>query len=317
MKVLITGGGGFIGSHLADRLVADGDEVVALDNFATSRRDNLSERDGLTVVDGDIGDREELGRVFADFGPEVVAHAAASYKDPDAWSEDARTNSLGGANVVEASRNADVKRILYFQTALCYGTQPLEQPITLEHPIRPDSSYAISKTTAEQYIALSGIPWVSLRLANIYGPRNLSGPPPTFYQRLTEGKPVFVMDSRRDFIYVDDLIEVVVAALNGTGEGAYHVSTGSDYSIKEMFEAVTEAMGHEMEEEVEVRPRPPEDAPSILLDPSRTRQDFGWEAKVPLSDGIARAVEWYRENGVGETYTHLKPEELKAQSAEG
>jgi UDP-glucose 4-epimerase len=312
MKVLITGGGGFIGSHLADRLLAEDHEVLALDNFATGRRDNLNEREGLTLVDGDIADREALGNVFSDFGPDVVAHAAASYKDPDAWSEDARTNSLGGANVVEASREAEVGRIVYFQTALTYGTQPLENPITLDHPIRPDSSYAISKTTAEQYIALSGIPWVSLRLANIYGPRNLSGPPPTFYQRLTEGKPVFVMDSRRDFIYVDDLIEVVIAALEGTGDGAYHVSTGSDYSIKEMFDAVTEAMGHEMEEEVEVRPRPPDDAPSILLDPSRTNQDFGWEAKVPLEEGIAKAIEWYRENGVGETYTHLKPEELKA-----
>jgi UDP-glucose 4-epimerase len=311
MKVLITGGGGFIGSHLADRLLADGNGVLALDNYATGRRDNLSERDGLTLVDGDIADREQLGKVFSDFGPDVVAHAAASYKDPDAWTEDARTNSLGGANVVEASRDADVGRIVYFQTALTYGTHPLEQPITLDHPIRPDSSYAISKTTAEQYIALSGIPWVSLRLANIYGPRNLSGPPPTFYQRLSEDKPVFVMDSRRDFIYVDDLIEVVIAALNGTGEGAYHVSTGSDYSIKEMFDAVVEAMGHEMEEEVEVRPRPEDDAPSILLDPSRTKQDFGWEAKVPLQDGIARAIEWYRENGVGETYTHLREEQLR------
>jgi len=313
MKVLITGGGGFIGSHLADRLLADGDEVLALDNFATGRRRNLAERDGLTLVDGDIADRAAIGRVFDDFGPEAVAHAAASYKDPDAWGEDARTNSLGGANVVEACREAGVGRIVYFQTALCYGTQPLEQPITLEHPIRPDSSYAISKTTAEQYIALSGIPWVSLRLANIYGPRNMSGPPPTFFQRLSDGKPCFVMDSRRDFIYVDDLIEVVLAALRGTGDGAYHVSTGSDYSIKEMFEAVTEAMGIELEEEVEVRPRPPDDAPSILLDPSRTKADFGWEAKVPLHDGIRRAIEWYRENGVGETYTHLREEQLKVE----
>ena len=312
---MITGGGGFIGSHLAERLLAEDHEVLVVDNFATSRPDNLSaaQEQGLTLEEGSIADREWLGKVFSDFGPDAVAHAAASYKDPDAWTEDARTNSLGGANVVEASRDADVKRIVYFQTALCYGTQPLENPITLDHPIRPDSSYAISKTTAEQYIALSGIPWVSLRLANIYGPRNVSGPPPTFFQRLTEGKPVFVMDSRRDFIFVTDLIEVVVKALNGTGDGAYHVSTGSDYSIKEMFDAVTEAMDHEMEEEVEVRPRPPEDAPSILLDPSRTKQDFGWEAKVPLEEGIPKAIEWYRENGVGETYTHLKPEELKAK----
>jgi UDP-glucose 4-epimerase len=314
MKVLITGGGGFIGSHLADRLLAEGHQVLAIDTFSTGRRENLAEREGLTLVEGSIAERDELGRAFAGFEPDAVAHAAASYKDPEAWAEDARTNALGTANVCEAAREAGVERLVYFQTALCYGTQPLEQPITLEHPIRPDSSYAISKTAGEQYIELSGIPFVSLRLANIYGPRNVSGPPPTFYQRLSAGKPCFVVDTRRDFVFVDDLIEVVVAALGGTGEGHYHVSSGSDYSIKQMFEAVVAAMGIELADEVEVRPRPEEDAPSILLDPSRTQSDFGWEAKVPLEHGIERAVQWYGENGVGETYTHLRPEQLKASS---
>lgn len=311
MRVLITGGGGFIGSHLADRLLADRHEILAIDTFATGRRDNLSEREGLTLVEGSIADRAVLDDAMNDFGPEVIAHAAASYKDPDAWTEDARTNTLGTANVVEAARAAGVERIVYFQTALCYGTQPLESPISLDHPIRPDSSYAISKTAGEQYIQLSGIPYVSLRLANVYGPRNLSGPLPTFYQRLSEGKPCFVVDTRRDFVYVDDLLDVVLAALNGTGEGVYHVSSGSDCAIKELFDAVVEALGIELEEEVEVRPRPEQDAPSILLDPSRTESEFGWKAQVPLADGVAEAIAWYREHVVGATYTHLKAEELK------
>jgi UDP-glucose 4-epimerase len=311
MRVLITGGGGFIGSHLADRLLADRHEILAIDTFATGRRDNLSEREGLTLVEGSIADRAVLDDAMNDFGPEVIAHAAASYKDPDAWTEDARTNTLGTANVVEAARAAGVERIVYFQTALCYGTQPLESPISLDHPIRPDSSYAISKTAGEQYIQFSGIPYVSLRLANVYGPRNLSGPLPTFYQRLSESKPCFVVDTRRDFVYVDDLLDVVLAALNGTGEGVYHVSSGSDYAIKELFDAVVEAMGIELEEEVEVRPRPEQDAPSILLDPSRTESEFGWKAQVPLADGVAEAIAWYREHVVGATYTHLKAEELK------
>jgi UDP-glucose 4-epimerase len=311
MKVLITGGSGFIGSHLAERLLGQGHEVLAIDTYATGRRGNLAEREGLTVVEGSIADRETLVGVFDDFGPDAVAHAAASYKDPDAWAEDARTNTLGTANVVGAAKAAGVDRLVYFQTALCYGTMPLETPISLEHPIRPDSSYAISKTAGEQYIQLSEIPFVSLRLANVYGPRNLSGPLPTFFSRLSEGKPCFVVDTRRDFVYVDDLLEVVIAALNGTGEGVYHVSSGSDYAIKELFEAVVEAMGIELNEELEVRPRAEEDAPSILLDPSRTESDFSWKAKVPLSDGVANAVAWYRENGVGATYTHLRAEELK------
>jgi UDP-glucose 4-epimerase len=311
MRVLITGGAGFIGSHLADRLTSDGHEVLAIDNLATGRRENLSESDDVFLVEGSIADRELLDSTMAEFAPDAIAHAAASYKDPDAWAEDARTNALGTANVVEAARAAGVGRIAYFQTALCYGTKPQEQPITLNHPLLPDSSYAISKTAGEQYIELSGIPFVSLRLANVYGPGNLSGPLPTFFQRLSEEKPCFVVDTRRDFVYVDDLLEVVIAALEGTGQGHYHVSSGSDNSIKELFDAVVEAMGIELDEEVEVRPRPEEDAPSILLDPSRTEADFGWKARVPLSDGVAQAVAWYRENGVGATYTHLRAEELK------
>jgi UDP-glucose 4-epimerase len=307
MKVLITGGAGFIGSHLADRLLAEDHEVLAIDNYATGRRDNLSESPGLTVLEATIVDGDAVSSAFASFGPDCVVHAAASYKDPDDWVEDVRTNGLGTVNVVRASQEAGVERLIYFQTALCYGTRPLEQPITLEHPIRPDSSYAISKTAGEQYIELSGLDFVSFRLANAYGPRNMSGPLPTFYQRLTEGKPCFVMDTRRDFIFVDDLVNVVMqAVVDGTGHRHYHVSTGSDYAIKELFDATIAALAIELDEDVEVRPRGEDDAFTILLDPSRVRADFGWDVTVSLEQGVARAIEYYREFGIAETYTHLR-----------
>jgi UDP-glucose 4-epimerase len=308
VKVLITGGGGFIGSHLADRLLAEGHEVLSIDNYATGRRDNLEERQGLTIVEDTIEDADAVDRTWQQFGPDFVVHAAASYKDPDAWAQDVSTNALGTANVVRASQAAGVERLLYFQTALCYGTTPIEQPVTLDHPIRPDSSYAISKTAGEQYIAMSGIDWVSFRLANAYGPRNISGPLPTFYHRLTEGKPVFVMDTRRDFIYVDDLVDVVTqAVVDGKGHGAYHISSGSDFSIKELFDATLEALPEvELDEEVEVRPKGEDDAYTILLDPSRVRSDFGWEPKTPLSDGVRRAIDYYRERGIEQTFTHLR-----------
>jgi UDP-glucose 4-epimerase len=308
MKVLITGGGGFIGSHLADRLLAEGHEVLALDNYATGRRDNLQERDGLTIVEATIEDAEATEGTFRDFGPDFVVHAAASYKDPDAWYRDASTNTVGTVNVVRASQAAGVERLLYFQTALCYGTQPIEQPVTLSHPIRPDSSYAISKTAGEQYIELSGLDFLSFRLANAYGPRNISGPLPTFYHRLTEGKGVFVMDTRRDFIYVDDLIDVVEqAVVDGKGHGHYHISSGSDFSIKELFDATIAALPEvQLDEEVEVRPKGEDDAYTILLDPSRVRDDFGWEPKTPLEDGVRGAIDYYREFGIEQTFTHLK-----------
>jgi UDP-glucose 4-epimerase len=316
MRVLITGGGGFIGSHLSDRLLAEGHEVLSLDNYATGRRDNLDERNGLTIVDGTIEDAEATERTFGDFRPDFVVHAAASYKDPDAWGQDASTNTLGTVNVVRAARAAGVERLLYFQTALCYGTRPIEQPVTLSHPIRPDSSYAISKTAGEQYIEQSGLDFVSFRLANAYGPRNISGPLPTFYHRLTEGKSVFVMDTRRDFIYVDDLIDVVMqAVVDGTGHGHYHVSSGSDFSIKELFDATIAALPEvELDEEVEVRPKGEDDAYTILLDPSRIREDFGWKPKTPLEEGVRKAIEYYREFGISQTFTHLKVEEQAAKT---
>jgi len=287
--------------------LAEDHEVLVIDNYATGRRDNLEERDGLTVVEDTIEDAGAVDAAFQSFGPDAVVHAAASYKDPDAWGADIMTNTLGTANVVKATQDAGVGRILYFQTALCYGTTPNEQPVTLEHPIRPDSSYAISKTAGEQYIELSGLDFVSLRLANAYGPRNISGPLPTFFHRLSEGKPCFVMETRRDFIYVDDLIDVVEAAIvEGKGSGYYHASSGSDFSIKELFDATVAALDIELDEEVEVRPRAEDDAFTILLDPSRIREDFGWEPKTPLDEGVAKAIEYYGERGIEQTFTHLK-----------
>jgi UDP-glucose 4-epimerase len=315
-RILVTGGAGFIASHITERLVERGDDVLVIDNFATARRDTLQQRNGLRLVDGTIADTQRVDELVGDFRPEIVVHAAASYKDPEDWDEDARTNALGTANIVQAAQRVGVSRIVYFQTALCYGLHPQEQPITLEHPLDPkDSSYAISKTAGEWYVRLSNLDWISLRLANVYGPRNLSGPLPTFYQRLTDGKSVFVMDSRRDFVYVDDLVAVALKAIDGAGEkGVYHVSSGSDVSIKDLFDATIKAMDHKMDEEVEVRPRNPDDAPSILLDPSKTERDFDWRAGTSLEDGVARAVEYYRTHGVGETFTHLKPAEPVAQT---
>jgi UDP-glucose 4-epimerase len=308
MKVLITGGAGFIGSHLADRLLARGDSVMAIDNYATGRRDNLKPHAKLVVVEGTIADENLVNDAFTSFGPDVVVHAAASYKDPENWFEDVRTNVLGSAHIVRASQKAHVKRLVYFQTALCYGLQPLEQPITLNHEIRSTgSSYAISKTGGEQYVDLSGLDWVSFRLANAYGPRNLSGPLPTFYSRLTTGKPCFVMDTRRDFIYIDDLVDCVMKSIDGAGrKGAYHISTGSDYAIKQLFDATIKALAMKLDKDVEVRPRNPDDAPTILLDPSATEKDFAWKAKTPLEVGVARAIAYYRTHGVTQTFTHLK-----------
>lgn len=310
MKILITGGAGFIGSNTADRLLARGDEVLVIDNYETGRRDNLVPHARLTAVEGSVTDGQIMSKLFDDFKPEVVLHAAASYKDPDNYVGDAGTNVLGTALTVKNSLHTGVRRLIYLQTALCYG-DPLEQPITLKHPLNPaKSSYAISKTAGELYIFLSGLDHISFRLANAYGPRNLSGPLPTFYSRLTSGKPCFVADTRRDFIYIDDMVDIIEMAIDGKGScGVYHISTGKDFAIKELFDNAVLSLGVVLDNDVEVRPRNPDDVYTILLDPSKTLRDFGRIPSYPLSDGITKTVEYYKAYGIAETYTHLRVEE--------
>ncbi|MGQ0535904.1 MAG: SDR family NAD(P)-dependent oxidoreductase [Methanobacteriota archaeon] len=305
MRVLVTGGTGFIGSHLAEALAARGDDVLVVDTYETSRRDTLSPPPKrVEVLELDISDRDSLAKVFERFGPDRVIHAAASYKAPDAWERDIVVNALGTANVVQECQKRRVARLVYFQTALCYGNRPLAQPIPLDHPLNPESSYAISKTAGEQYIALSGLSFVSFRLANVYGPRNLSGPIPTFFKRLSENAACFAVDTRRDFIFVPDMVPLVLRGLDGEGSGMYHISSGADFSIEEVYHAVASALGRDGP--VEKKPRAPDDAPTILLDPSRTTREFGWRARTPLRDGIAKTVEWYKKHGVEQTFTHLR-----------
>jgi UDP-glucose 4-epimerase len=307
MKVFVTGGSGQVGSTVIDLLLARGDEVLAIDNFATGRRDNLAPHPRLRLVEGSIVDGRLVRSLVADFRPAVIVHTAASYKDPDDWEADALTNCVGSAIVARAAKDHAVGRLIYFQTALCYGTKPLEQPITLAHPVAPaPNSYAISKTAGEQYIEMSGVDWVTFRLANVIGPRNVSGPLPIFFARLRDGKRCFVTEARRDFVFAGDLAGVVLRAADGQGSGTYHFSSGKDVAIRELYDAVVRAMQLNEYPQPEIRPLAADDAPSILLDPARTFRDFGEIAFTPLDRIVESAVSHYRERGVEGGYTHLR-----------
>jgi UDP-glucose 4-epimerase len=307
MKVFVTGGAGLVGSTVIDLLLARGDEIVAIDNFATGRRDNLTATSRLTLIEDSIINGELLTSLVGDFRPDVMIHTAASYKDPNDWQSDALTNCVGGANVAKACREFKVRRLIYFQTALCYGTKPREQPITLNHPIDPiNSSYAISKTAGEHYIQYSGVDWITFRLANVVGPRNVSGPLPIFFDRLSQGKRCFVTEARRDFVFVRDLARYVVRAVDGTGHGTYHFSSGRDIAIAELYAEVARSMKLNDIPVPEIRPLGPDDAPTILLDPSRTFEDFGEIDFTPLDKIVNETVTYYREYGVQGGYTHLR-----------
>jgi nucleoside-diphosphate-sugar epimerase len=192
MRAFISGGCGQVGSHIAELLLDRGDTVLAIDNLATGRLEHLVPQQRLTFVEGSIADRPLVGKLIGEFKPDVLIHTAASYKDPDDWYNDTLTNCVGSANLIHAAKDHKVGRFIYFQTALCYGVKPLQHPIRLDHPKFPaNSSYAISKTAAEDYLEISGLDYVTFRLANVIGPRNVSGPLPLFYQRLSQGKRCF------------------------------------------------------------------------------------------------------------------------------
>lgn len=310
MKVLVAGSAGQVGSHVVDSLLERGDKVLGIDNFATGREQHVTKHANYQFERGSVSDSSKIHELFDFFEPDVVVHAAAAYKDPDDWQADVQTNILGAINLIQASKSKNVQRFIYFQTALIYGVKPDLNPVPLDHPRRVDnSSYAISKGAAEDYLALSGLDYVVFRLANVIGDRCVSGPLPLFYQRLGEGKQCFVTPARRDFVFVDDLVSAVIRAIDGTGKGEYHFSSGSDVPIIDLYNAVAKAMGLSEIPEPELRPLMEDDAPSILLDPTRTFQDFGQIEFTPLEKTVEVAINYYNKFGAIGGYTHLKSDQ--------
>lgn len=305
MRLLITGGAGCLGSNLIERYLPQGHEILVIDNFATGRREVVPPVRGLTVVEGTVADDAVVRRAFESFAPTHVIHSAAAYKDPANWREDVATNVTGTVHVIDAAKRTGVKRFVNFQTALCYG-RPDSVPIPLDHPTRPITSYGISKTAGEQYVMLSGLPYVSLRLANIAGPRLAIGPIPTFYKRLKAGQKCFCTDAVRDFLDMEDFFALMGIVLRDDApSGVFNVSTGTGASIKDVFDEVVAYLGITLKEPVPVVPPGADDVPAVVLDPSMTAAVLGWEAKIGFADTIRRMLQWYDAHGVSEIHSHL------------
>lgn len=305
MRIIITGGAGCLGSNLIEHWLPQGHQLLVIDNFATGKREVVPKTPGLEVVEGSVADGTLVEQTFLGFRPELVVHAAASYKNPDDWREDVRTNVEGSANVARASKAAGAARIVNFQTALCYG-RPRSVPIPVDHPVAPFTSYGISKTAGEQYMLLSGLPTVSLRIANVTGPRLAIGPIPTFYKRLKAGQGCFCSDSARDFLDMSDFLSFMDAAMRpGATVGTFNVASGEAHSISEIFRIVAEHVG-KPEASAPVQPIAADDVAVVSLDPSATERSFGWRARVSFRDTVLRQLEWYDRHGVTDVHSHLK-----------
>jgi nucleoside-diphosphate-sugar epimerase len=307
MRILITGGAGCLGSNLIEHWLPQGHEVLVLDNFATGKHEVVPELSRLSLLEGSIADKRFVEQAFASFRPTHVVHSAAAYKDPTNWREDAATNVLGTINVVEAARSNQVARVLNFQTVLCYG-RPDIVPIPVEHPLRPFTSYGISKVAGEQYLAISGLPFASLRLANVTGPRLAIGPIPTFYKRLKAGQGCFCSDARRDFLDMSDFLGAVDLLMKDDApSGIFNVSSGEGHSIREVYDAVRSYLKLPPDPNVKIVPVGDDDVPSVVPDPSRTRSVLGWSAKVSFAETMTRMLSWYDAHGVSDIYSHLAP----------
>ncbi len=307
MRILITGGAGCLGSNLIEHWLPQGHEILAIDNFATGNRETLpAGLPKLRLIEGSVADRALVERVFAEFSPTHVVHSAAAYKDPDDWREDVATNVLGSVNIVEAARKAKIERFVNFQTALCYGA-PERLPIPVDHPCRPVASYGISKTAGEAYVAASGLPFVSIRLASIIGPRLIIGAIPTFYQRLKAGKAVFCTTAVRDFLAMSDFLAFMDLAIKaGAPTGTFNLGPGRGHSIKDVLVAVAAAVNMPVPDPVDIRPVGADDVETVVLDPAGTTEVFGWQAKASFEAAIADMVRWYDAHGISAIHTHLK-----------
>ena len=306
MRALVTGGAGFIGSHLVDALVAAGDEVVVLDDLSSGRRENLSSAlaAGAQLIEGDITDPEAVAATFEEHRPEAVFHLAAqidvrrSVADPQF---DLAVNVGGTIGLLEAARDAGSKRFLFASTGgAIYGEgNGLELPLDESAECRPDAPYGQSKHAAEGYLSLftrlHGLPTTALRLGNVYGPRQdphgEAGVVAIFSNLLlTGGRPRVFGDGEqtRDYIFVGDVVGAFLAALERGADGTYNVGTGRETSVLELGNLVAEAASAKFDPEF----APPRlgEVQRIAIDPSLAADRLGWRAERELAAGLADTV---------------------------
>ena len=305
MRILITGAAGCLGSNLIEHWLPQGHEIFVIDNFATGKREVVPEIPGLTVREDTIANATVVDECFAVFKPEVVVHSAAAYKDPDNWLEDGHTNVIGSMNVARAAKANGVRRLINFQTALCYG-RPRQLPIPADHPTAPFTSYGITKTAGEQFMLLSGVPTLSLRIANVTAPRLAIGPIPTFYQRLKTGQDCFCSATSRDFLDILDFLTFMDLAIEDEAPtGLFNIASGEAHSIKEIFDLIAGYLGLGAID-APIMPPAIDDVPIVALDASETAKAFGWKAQVGFAKAIERQLAWYDKHGVSDVFSHLK-----------
>jgi len=304
VRVLVTGGAGFIGSHVVDRLLADGHAVDVVDNLATGRRERVPRAVRLHVCD--LRDAR-LDAVVAAVQPGTVVHVAAqaavsrSVADPRF---DASVNVLGTIALLEACRRAGVRRVVYTSTGgAAYGDTDV-LPTPEDHPLRPASPYGVSKITAERYLdcwaGLTGGRALTLRLANVYGPgqdpAGEAGVVAIFASRLLAGERCIVNgdgEQTRDYVYVADVAEAAARAVTSLDvSGVVNIATGAETTVNDLYRRLARIT--QVSQAPEHGPARPGEQRRSVLDATRAKAVLGWTATVPLDEGLMKTVTWFQ-----------------------
>ncbi|MEV7968864.1 NAD-dependent epimerase/dehydratase family protein [Sphaerisporangium sp. NPDC088356] len=308
MRILVTGGAGFIGSTLVDRLLADGHEVAVVDDLSSGERGNLAAAEGnprFQLHEMDV--REPvLNGLMTEWRPEVVCHLAAqisvrvSVADPVF---DARLNVGGTVNVLEAARTSGARKVVYASSVAVYG-RPAVIPVPGDAVADARSPYAASKLSGEIYLsmyrALHGLEYTTLVLSNVYGPRQSplgeAGVVSIFTDALLRGTPTVVYgdgSQSRDYIFVEDVVDGFVRACGARGDGRrFNLGTGVRTTDRELHTLVAAAAG--APDEPRSEPTRLGDLPAMAVDPSPALEGLGWRPRTELSDGLKATVEWAR-----------------------
>jgi UDP-glucose 4-epimerase len=306
VRILVTGGAGFIGSHVVDAYVAAGHEVAVLDNFSTGREDNVNQ--AAVVHRVDLRDQPEVDKAIASFRPDLVNHHAAQSEVPRSVADpayDAQINIVGGVNLLKACVDHHVRKVIFSSTGGALYGEPDVVPASEEHPVRPLSPYGTSKFAFEQYLATFrrtfGLDFTVLRYANIYGARQDFHAEEgrviaIFASRMLAGKPVTIDgtgDQSRDMLHVGDVAMANLAVVEKGSGGTFHVSTGVAVTVNDLFRKLALLTGYRLEPNF--GPSRRGDVYQIALDNERARQEVGWEPRVNLEEGLSLTVDYFRE----------------------
>jgi UDP-glucose 4-epimerase len=308
MKTLVTGGAGFIGSNLVDALLARGDEVTVLDAISTGKRENLEQalQNGAQLEVADVRDADAVSLLVGRTKPDVIFHLAAqidvrkSVADP---AHDARVNVEGTVNVLSAAQSLGVPRVVNTSTGGAIYGEGRQLPAPEDHPVAPEAPYGLSKFCAEQYCEiftrLHGLSTVSLRYGNVYGPRQdplgEAGVIAIFCGKLLEGGRATIFGSgeqTRDYVYVDDVVDANLRVADADVTGPINIGLGVEKSLLDIVEVLNAYADNGFQPEH--APERPGEVQRSALDPSRARDELGWEAKVELEEGLARTLDSLR-----------------------